>query len=342
MSENIITVELGENNVKVAKARIDGGKIDLTLLARQADTPPFFEVEAEKMLEDETNIIRKIVSSLKISKKPVNVVLPDAFCYSQIVPMPHLNEKELLSAIKYQADQFIPMPIEETSLDLEILFEDKIENKLLVLIVACPQKLIERVEKVMELSDVFPESIENELSATGRFISNIYVPETKEGGTIFVNIGYSSTSLYYFDHKLKLILDSHIFRIGYALFLREAQVDTNINVVKAIELLKNTGFSKDSSVDLDEILKPTLEAFCGEISKFVTSVKEKFRVTTLSQLYFTNLATEMLNIEKKVETDVLLQSSLYNIVPFIKKTNVIAPFSKDLSSFVSTIGGCLK
>ncbi len=340
MSDYFTTVELGENNIKVAKARNEGGKIELNLLARQTDTPSFFDVEADKMLDDEVGVIRKITSALKISKKTVRVVLPDAFCFSQIVSMPKLNEKELLSAIRYQADQFIPMPIEETSLDLEILYENKIENKLLVLIVACPQKLIERVEKAIEQSDLYPESIENEFSATARFIESMFVPANREGGTIFVNIGYSSTSLYYFDHKLKLILDCHTFRVGYALFLREAQVDTNINRLKALDLLKNTGFSKDSSVDLDEILKPTLEAFCTDISKFITSVREKFKITAISQIYFTNQATEMLNIEKKVESFVSIPCSLYNITPLIKKTNVITAFSKDLPTFVSTIGGC--
>src|SRR3989338_1652765 len=130
MADELISLDLAENVLRIAKAKNEGGKI-------------------------------------RVEKKRLNIVIPDGFTYSQIIKMPRLKEKELLSAIRYQADQFIPMPIDETSLDLEILYEDKVSNNSLVLIIAAPQKLIDRVQNLSEQEGLYPEAIENELSATG-------------------------------------------------------------------------------------------------------------------------------------------------------------------------------
>ena len=85
--------------------------------------------------------------------------------------MPKLKEKELIAAIRYQADEFIPMAIDETNLDLEVLKEDDKTNKMLIFIVASPKKLVEKIQKTVEMADFVPTTLENELSAVARLTS---------------------------------------------------------------------------------------------------------------------------------------------------------------------------
>lgn len=338
----MITLNLQENIIRIVKAKNSGGKIDIDLIAFQSDMPPFFELDTEKIFAEETRLLKKALDILKINKRPVNIVIPDGFTYSQVVYMPRLKEKELLSAIRYQADQFIPMAIEDTSLDLEIIYEDKNSNRLLVLIVAAPQNLIERVQNLADKAGLFPESIENELSATGRFLTNFYNPPSQEGGTIFINMGYSYTSLYFFDHKLKLFTDSHSFQAGLSVFLREAQVDINIDLMRAKNLLKSVGFAPDSSVDLDQILKPAADELCVELQKFINSVRTKFQISSISRLYLLNLASEIHHLDKKIETYISIPTATFDPIPIVKRTTVVEPFIKDLPSFIAAIGGSLE
>ena len=338
----MITLNLQENIIRIVKAKNSGGKIDVELIAYQPDTPPFFELDTEKIFAEETRLIKKALDTLKINKKAVNIVIPDGFAYSQIVYMPRLKEKELLSAIKYQADQFIPMPIEDTSLDLEIIYEDKNSNKLLVLIVAAPQNLIEKVQNLAAQAGLYLESIENELSATGRFLANFYSPPSQEGGTIFINLGYSYTSFYFFDHKLKLFTDSHSFQAGLSVFLREAQVDINIDLMRAKKLLKSVGFASDSSVDLDRILKPAADELYSELQKFINSVQTKTQISSINRLYMLNLASEIHHLDKKIEAYSSIPTAIFDPLPITKRTNVIEPFIKDLPSFIAAIGGSLE
>lgn len=342
MADDLITLNLEENSLRIAKARNAGGKIEIDVLAYQADMPSFFESDTKKVSADTILLIKKVRDNLKLHNKKVDIVIPDGYTYSQIVYMPKLKEKELLSAIKYQADQFIPMPLEETSLDLEILYEDRESNRLLVLIVAAPQDLIERVKKLAEQAGFFPESIENELSAAGRFLTSFYNPPSQVGASIFVNLGYSNTSFYFFDNKLRLLTDSHNFPAGLSVFLREAQADINIDLAKAKILLKKIGFAQNSSADLNQILQPAVDALCSELKKFVNSVRTKFQVSSISRLFLFNLASEINRIDKKVEACISIPSTIFDPLSLTKRNSVIEPYIKDLSSFIPAIGGCLE
>ena len=161
MTDDLISLNLAENVLRIAKANNEGGKINVEVLSQIKDMPAFYDSETKKVTDETLAIIKRTLEVLKLHKRRANVVIPDGFTYSQFVYMPKLKEKELLSAIKFQADQFIPMPIDETSLDLEILYEDKTTNKCLVLIIAAPQKLIERVENLCDQVGLYPESIDN-------------------------------------------------------------------------------------------------------------------------------------------------------------------------------------
>ena len=341
MADELIGLNLAENRLRIAKAKNASGKIQIDLLSEQGDIPSFYDSDTKKVFEDVTEVVKKMISTLNLNKGKVNIVIPDGYTYSQLIYMPRLKEKELLSAIKYQADQFIPMPIEDTSLDLEIIHEDKSANKLLVLVVASPEKLIEKIQNLIEQVGFYPEAIENELSATGRFLTNFYQPAEQEGGTIFINFGYSSTSFYFFDHKLKLLTDSHTFPAGLAIFLREAQADINIDLAKAKNLLKKIGFSSDPTVNFNEILQPTIDALLTELQKFINSVRTKFQVAAIDRLLLFNLASEINSLDKKIGSQIKIPTAIFDPLPSTNRTNAVEPYIKDLSSFISVIGGSL-
>lgn len=341
MSANLATLEIGEKTLKACDARISGGKVEVISIGSFEDAPPFFELDTQKILDEEVSAIRKLFEGLKISKKNLNIVVPDALTYSQIVEMPRLNEKELLSAIKYQADQFIPMPIDQTSLDIEILSENKNSNTLRVLIVAAPQAFISRIENLIEASGFFPESVENELSATSRLITQFFLPPDADGATIFVNVGYTTSSFYLFHHQQRLILDMHNFKIGYLLFLKELQVDMSFDMKKSVEALKNIGFASNDSLNLIQILDPTVSAFSEELKKYIASVKTKFNLKKINSIYLFNYAKDLLYFPKNIADKTSVPCSLLDISAFVKKTAVVGPFMKDLPSYTSALGGCL-
>jgi type IV pilus assembly protein PilM len=341
MAGNVFNLELGDNFIRVADSQPEGKSIAVNALGAQENTPNFFNTESEKISQDEGLVIEKTVNALNIKKKNVNIIIPDAYTYSQILEMPALKEKELLAAIKYQADQFIPLPLDETTIDLNILYEDKVNKKILLLIVAASQNLINRVIGTVERAGLIPQSVENEISAFSRFVSTLYNASQNPGGVIFVNLGFYTTSLYYFDTKLRLVTNHHNFRLGYNLFFREIQVNFDLNEEKTREILNSIGLEKEASYNLENVLKPVTSEFSREIEKFIIALKEKNKDTAVSNIVFFNLTSKIHSLEKKIQENINIPASIFDGTPYFKKNQIIDALNKDLSSFVTVVSGSL-
>lgn len=342
MTDSSLSLEIGENVVRQAIGKMQKNQFELQSLSYHAETPPFFEIDSSKIVEDEAVIIKKILGSTNSDKLDLNVIIPDTYTYSQIIQMPKLKERELMSAIRYQADQFIPMAIEDAVIDIEILFEDTASNTLLVLIVAAAQKLVAKVEKVFDIIGLYPESVENELSSVGRFLSTFFQPKDKNNGSIFINFGFNSTSLYFFYNKLNLVVDSHTFKLGLNIFSKETQANTNSDYQKSREILKSIGFSRQGSIQLDQILNPSLKAFIQELEKFSVSVKSKFKPATIENIFLFNEAGSINLFPQKVQEEISIPTQIFDLAPYIKKNAASDPYMKVLPYFFVSIGGCIQ
>lgn len=342
MTDRVVTVSVGENYIRIAEAGLNKERLEVVAMGQVLSPFPFYDVMTDKVIDDQSKVIVKLFDSLKIKTKNVNVIIPDSVSFSQILEMPKLKEKELLSAIRYQADQFIPMPLEETALDLEILKEDKVNKKLSVLIVATPQILVQKIEKLIELSGLLPDSIENELSSTGIFLNQFYKPVDSTSGTIFVNFGPTSTSLYFFHHGMKLLIDSHNFKIGFNLFVKDVKSNLSMEEAKIVEALKTIGFGQGASVNLDQILKPLTSEILREIEKFGMSMKEKYKINSISQILMFNVAGNVLYFDKKIEAYMSIPTKVFDISPFIIKSPITSPNATQFPAFIPTLGGSIR
>ncbi len=340
MSESKISLSINETVGSMVVAHSEGAKLTIDSMAQIPLFPAFFEVDTETVIRQEAQALEKLSASVKLKQKNVNIIIPDALSYSQITTMPILKEKELLAAIKYQADQFIPMPIDETSLDLQILYEDKKNKRLTVLIVAASNKIVSKIERTVEMAGLIPESLENELCASSRFISAYYHGQSSRK-TLFVNLGYSSTSLYYFDPDVRLVTDTHTFKLGIALFLKELQMNLRLDAAKAQTALKSIGFSARGSVDLENILQPTLVEFVGQVEKFLISVKERHKDSGVDTLIFFNKIQDIPTLAAKVAQRFALPSAIFDPSMSLQPATVILPHQSDLSAYICNFGGCL-
>lgn len=336
MADNFFCLDLGEKYTKVVDAKKTNELLDITALGKAETNQYFFASDVEKNIEDEAATIRKLVESLKINKKNVNIIIPGSFTYSQILLMPNLNEKELISAIKYQADQFIPMPIEEANIDLEIIQEFKEEKKILLLIVAAPKKLVQKIQNTVEMAGLIPESIENELSSSSRFVSSFsksLIPQ--ESGIVVANFGLNSTTLSYFEPGTNNLKESHNFSIGFQLFLKEIQVNTDSDQKKSAEILATFDPKNKSSYPVNTIAAPIIKEFGAEIKRFATGKK-------IAAIYFFNQIFLFSSLTQFVYEATAIPTSQLNAYMFAKKSPLLESYKNELSVYISSLGGNLR
>ena len=61
--------------------------------------------------EEMAGAVKKLVHDSKIHIPSVTISLPDNQVYTKVIEMPMLSEKELESAIYWEAEQYIPAPL---------------------------------------------------------------------------------------------------------------------------------------------------------------------------------------------------------------------------------------
>jgi type IV pilus assembly protein PilM len=336
MSEMSFSLEINEKYTRMCDLRLAHKKIELISVGAYETAPSFYETENQLVLDKQVDTIKRLYANLKIHKKQVNVIIPDSHTYSQIVEMPKLKEKELIAAIRYQADEFIPMAIDDTYLDLEILREDKKNKKLLVLIVASPKKVVDQVYSVVERAGLLPDSLENEMSAAGRLFSEVL--SINSSTYIIINIGYNTTSIYLVDGTTKLIVFARTIKIGVDLFVKDLKINLNWDEHKILDALKRIGLAKTSSVNLGSIILPLLKELIVEIEKFITLASQNLNLQ-VKNIFLFNFDTQIAYLPQYLQAYFNIPTETAPLMPAIQDNPIAKSFSTEMSSYVSVISG---
>lgn len=340
MTDISFALDVGEKHTRIVDLTMKNGKINLLSIGSANTVANFFTDDSEKSLEIQAEVVSKLCNDLKITKKNVNIIMPDSQSFFQIMEFAKLNEKELLSAVRYQSDQFIPMPIEEVVLDLEIIEENKATNKNKILIVASPKKTVDRLEKLAEMMGLVPSSLENDLSASGRFISEVMKPKGT-GSFLVINIGYSTTSIYLIDYQTLIVLQTRTLKLGYELFLKELRFNLELPETKAIDVLRTIGFVKNASYDVSTIVAPTIQELTNEIGKFFVQAKDKYQ-QPVSKMYLYNYAASILALDKKIQEGTGMAVENMFLRDLIVNNPVSQSFANNIPEYVSAIGASIR
>ncbi|MGB9707388.1 MAG: pilus assembly protein PilM [Microgenomates group bacterium] len=331
---NFFSLDIGLNYFKLAYAAFNKDQIELKNLGLIFFPYNIYSTDNQEIVQEASQTIQKLIKEANINIKNVNIIIPNSVSFTQVIPMPYLNEKELISAIKYQADKFIPLPIEETNVDLEILEENKNQKTILALIVAAPKKVIEKVKEIVEVTGLIPESIENETTAVSRFFT-----QTRLANLAF-DFNFDDSTFYYFDKENFLLREIYNFKIGYIHFREEIQINTNLKLNQCEEILENYLVGTKTTVAVEEIISPLIEELFIEFKKFFTLITGKYKEQISNVCIFNHVVkfpalTNLLN--KKIP-------NFFNILDLknqIKKNSVFDANKHHIPFFVAPIGANL-
>ena len=163
-------LDIGSYNLKVVQLAKSGKEYNLVAFGSAPSTQKGLASEADGDLTALAEAIKKLHQEAKISTKNVTTALPQDRVFTRTVNLPSLSEEELRSAIKWEAEQYIPIPLEEVILAHQIVGQVRIDNqqKTEVLIVAAPKRLINKTLKVLKTAGLNPVGLETEIIAMAR------------------------------------------------------------------------------------------------------------------------------------------------------------------------------
>jgi type IV pilus assembly protein PilM len=267
-----IGLDIGSQNIRVVE--LEKGKnifiVNTYGSIRSPISSPIYSNDEEKKLL--VSAIKRLLKEVKVSSKKASLSLSETQAFTQIVETPLLSEKELKSSMQWQAEQYIPLPLEDVSFDFQIVSEDKKASKMRVLISAAPLTVVEKFRDLADSSELYISSLETQLLSIVRSLSR-FVPDSATA--TIINLGYLSTD-FAFVTKNTILFTRTISTGGKALVRAIAQ-ELNFNEEQA-ERYKVTYGIDPSQLEgkVYSAVKPLLDRFLKELNQGFVYFKEQF------------------------------------------------------------------
>jgi type IV pilus assembly protein PilM len=188
-------LDIGSSSIKAVQASLMGTKAftvqGVGLAVNPAGSVDFTNPDVTAKLGP---AVKQLIGEAKIKEKRVVVSVAESRVYSRILSMPSMSEAELASAIKWEAEQFVPIPVSEVELDFSIIEQQAsgtTDKKMLVYLVAAPKKYLQAMVDFLVGVGLEPIAVESEMVAVSRALTFGTTPAT----SLIVHMGAMSSVL---------------------------------------------------------------------------------------------------------------------------------------------------
>ncbi|MBU0476722.1 type IV pilus assembly protein PilM [Patescibacteria group bacterium] len=266
-------LDISDLSLKLIKLKKKKGDLGLASFEESFIKPGIIkegEIKDEKSLVE---IIRETLAKVKGEKlktKYVIASLPEEKAYLQVIQMPHMNEEELKSAVIFEAENYIPLPIEDVYLGFQVVSPvynhlDHID----VLIAALPKKTVDPYVSCLKEAGLTPQSLEIESLAISRaLIKN----EASNFPVLLVDFGATRTSFIMFAGRSLRFTSS--IPVSSQKFTEAISQTLKVSFEKAEKLKLEHGLLKEDPLTDGEEGKKVFEALIPAFTDLTEQIKK--------------------------------------------------------------------
>lgn len=260
-----VGIDIGSKTIKIVELSQEGQTFRLVgsgIIGYSGNTP-------DKMLEDKEVIVladalKKLYKEARISSKEVGIALPEQQVFTRTIKFPLLTDQEIASAVKWEAEQYIPIPIPEAIVQHQVLErrESASPPEVLVLLVAAPKNLVEKYMKVVQAAGLTVIAVETELIALVRALA------PRDEVVLLVDFGAKSTDIAVAKNG-NLVFSRSIPTAGEA-FTRAVSLALGIQYQQAEEYKRTYGLSQGQlEGKVSGAIDPVFRVVVDEIKKAI-------------------------------------------------------------------------
>lgn len=305
--KNRIGLDIGSESIKILEV---GGS---------ADRPAILSLGIAKIAPSSkanlSDAVKMAASQAKVSGKEVNISVAGPSLIVRFISMPKMKSEDLKSAIKFEAEKFIPFDINECIVDFQILSKSDTENKLSILLVAARQ---EQIQERMRLVEQAGFSV-NVVDVDGFAIANAFsrnFPNLEADKTVaLLNIGAAYTNL-------------SIIRGGMIHFVRDVAIgsgDFNDTIARLFEV--NSSAAEDLKVSplakLEQLSAAARQILSGLLDdiKLSFSYHENQSGRSIDEVYLTGAGSKLAGLDEAFQEAFGAKPTRWNPLQFLDQTS---------------------
>lgn len=273
MAAELVTgIDIGTSSIKAVVLSHKGKLPKLIAYGSIRASQTGISSDADVDLDPEAKAIATLLASLKAPLDSVVVALPESKIFTRVVgDLPYLSDEELASAIRYSAEEFVPLPADQVNLYWQVIGRSKAHNSTAVLVIASPKNTVKRYLRVLEMAKVKPAAMETELIAAIRTVvgNNVFAPTT-----MIMQMGANSTDFAVVS-KGMILLSRSIGTGGVALTRAISQY-LNLELPQAEEYKKVYGLLEEQlEGKIFQVLKPLVDVMASEARRVIQAFEAK-------------------------------------------------------------------
>ncbi len=264
-------LDIGSSSVRLVKFKHSSGRYNLISYGganipiglSQSDSP----LDIKQLAE----IIKRLMNDCKESAKKVIVSLPGSAVFTTVVKMPQMSSSEIEKAVFWQAEQNIPLKIDEVRISWQLI-SSKVGNgtEMAVLIVAAPNEKVEHIAKIAEAAGLSVLSIETTPIALSRSLG-----ATKGVKAMIVDIGALTTEIAIVSDEV-LFHSRSLPQAGYS-FTRAISQNLGLDLNQAEQFKRKFGLTQEKlEGEIFKTLEPLLNSIVEEIKRSMKFFGEQF------------------------------------------------------------------
>jgi type IV pilus assembly protein PilM len=311
--KNIVGLDLGTSSIKVVQLKQAGGKWHLVALGI-ADIPTEAQESKNPELQRAAllDTIKRVFRENKIKSKHVVTSLSGDAVIIRYVKLPYVTAEELRGSIGREAEQYIPLNIDQVILDFQILGETQEEGqkKVDVLLIAAKVDVVEQHLSLLKSAGLTPTVIDVDTFALGNAYE-VNRLESSEETIALINIGATLSTIN--------ILEGGVTRFTRDIpvagndFTREIQKEFNLKFSEAEELKKTHGtismeeddfnlssvsHKDDRVLRMSDVMTPVLNKLLGEIRRSFDYYETQSRKKTVERVVLLGGSARLKNVNR--------------------------------------------
>jgi type IV pilus assembly protein PilM len=352
LKQEIFGLDVNDLSLKIIKLKKKRRGFKLESYNLVEIEPGIIEEGVIKNEEAFSKIIKtacKTVVGKNLNTKYVVASLPEEKSFLQIIQMPIMKEEELKTAIFFEAENYIPLSINEVYLDFQVIppiKEDRADH-LNVLIVATPKKIVNSYVSCLKKAGLIPLAIEVEAEAVARALVK---DEISTSPIVLLDFGKTNTDFIVFFGRsvcftCSIQVSSHQLTKAIAEVLK-IDIDKAEKIKMKYDLSERERGSK--SKEIFKAMSPILNEMTMQIKKYLNfyqdhaSHKHFFPAGKIEKIFICGGGSNLKGLAEFLSNDLGLHAEVGNFwLNFLSKKQK-KDFFKNILTFTTAIGLALK
>lgn len=229
-------------------------------------------IDHEKLAESVLDLFEKnIVGSISTRRVALNI--PASRTFTRTMDLPKISDNELEEAVRLEAAQYIPIPIDELYLDYSVI--NRSETGVSLLSVATPKRIVDSYMSMALVLGLEPIAFDTSIHAAGRLFDR--QSQHKEIPAVLIDFGSMSTDITVHD-RTSIVTSTVGFGGDTFTDLISDKLSVSKEEAYLIKIKYGVAKSKKQS-EILSVIQPEIEKLAKEIKRMIRYYEERSGAT---------------------------------------------------------------